>query len=137
MGLLSSLEQDFRGDDVECFLHFFRLCVDKFEPLIIKATQSKVRYKEALSEMSSLVHNVSWAAQRLELTEMLNFCAFCEGAFSEAAKFEGVASDEFAEWLFLVHSQLTKYCQNYENDDIALTLLNPELGKLPSGFVRI
>ena len=88
MGVLTQLENDFKGDDVEKFLHFFRILCDNFEPLIIKISESKERYKEGLRELETLAHNLSWASKRLELTQIVDFCTFCEDLLAQAMKFE-------------------------------------------------
>ena len=68
MGILTNLEQNFRDEEVEQFLHFFRVLCDNFEPAIIKISKSKELYKEGLRELDTLSHNLQWAAKRLELT---------------------------------------------------------------------
>lgn len=132
MGLLTQLELDFSNDDVEKFLHYFRILCDNFEPLIIKIGTDKERYKEGVKELETLAHNLSWAAKRLELNEIVNFCELCEELMAQAAKFEGPASDEFTEWLLLMSEQFEKYCQNYEKDEVVLAYFNPLLVKMPN-----
>ncbi|TQR54223.1 histidine phosphotransferase [Campylobacter troglodytis] len=132
MGLLKTLELEFQHDEVEKFLHFFRILCDNFEPLIIKISQDKERYKEGLREIDTLAHNLAWAARRLELNEIVNFCEFCEELVAQAMKFEGPASDEFVEWLFLMDEQFHRYCQNYEKDELVLAYFNPLLVKMPN-----
>lgn len=132
MGLLTQLELDFTGDDVEKFLHYFRILCDNFEPSIIKIGTDSQRYKEGIKELETLAHNLSWAAKRLELTQIVNFCELCEELMSQAANFEGPASDEFIEWLLLMSEQFEKYCENFEKDDLVLAYFNPLLVKMPS-----
>ena len=132
MGVLTQLEDEFKNEEVEKFLHFFRVLCDNFEPLIIKISESKERYKEGLRELDALSHNLSWAAKRLNLTQIVDFCTFCEDLLAEAAKFEGPASDEFVEWLLLLSEQFERYCQNYEKDELSLTFFNPNLAIIPS-----
>lgn len=132
MGLLTQLELDFHSDDVEKFLHYFRILCDNFEPSIIKLGADKDRYKEGIKELETLAHNLSWAAKRVKLDEIVNFCGLCEELMSQAAKFEGPASDEFIEWLLLMSEQFEKYCENFEKDALALAYFNPLLVKIPS-----
>lgn len=130
MGILKKLEIDFEADDVEKFLHFFRTMADSFEPLIIKLEGDK--YKEALKEIQTLAHNTAWAARRLELDEVTDFCVFCEEVMEQACRFDGPASDEFIDWLLLLSEQCEKYCKCYEQDADVLAFFNPLLVKLPS-----
>ncbi len=132
MGILTNLEQNFRDEEVEQFLHFFRVLCDNFEPAIIKISKSKELYKDGLRELDTLSHNLQWAAKRLELTQIVDFCTFCEDLLAQAGKFEGPASDEFVEWLLLLSEQFERYCQNYEKDELSLTFFNPNLALIPS-----
>lgn len=136
MGLLTQLELDFNNDDVEKFLHYFRILCDNFERLIIKISADKERYKEGIKELETLAHNLSWAAKRLNLSEIVNFCHLCEELMAQAAKFEGPASDEFVEWLLLMSEQFEKYCQNYEKDELVLAYFNPLLVKMPNSLSK-
>lgn len=136
MGLLTQLELDFRGDDVEKFLHYFRILCDNFERLIIKIGTDKERYKEGIKELETLAHNLSWAAKRLKLDEIVNFCELCEELMAQAAKFEGPASDEFTDWLLLMSEQFERYCQNFEKDELVLAYFNPLLVKMPNSLSK-
>ncbi|ASQ31127.1 hypothetical protein CAV_1519 [Campylobacter avium LMG 24591] len=130
MGLLAQLELEYESDDVEKFLHFFRIMADSLEPLIIKL-ESKA-YKTALKEIQSLAHNTAWAARRLKLDEITDFCVFCEDIMQQALRFDGPASAEFIDWLLLLSEQCENYCKSYEQDAENLAFFNPLLVKLPS-----
>ena len=130
MGLLAQLELEYESDDVEKFLHFFRIMADSFEPLIIKL-EGKA-YKTALKEIQSLAHNTAWAARRLKLDEITDFCVFCEDIMQQALRFDGPASVEFIDWLLLLSEQCENYCKSYEQDAENLAFFNPLLVKLPS-----
>ncbi len=132
MGILTSLELEYDSDDIEKFLHFFRTMCDKFEPLIIKLGSDSQKYKEALKELETLAHNTAWAARRLNLSEVTDFCVFCEEIVAEANRFLGPASEEFTDWLLLVSDQFEKYCQSYENDASVLALFNPLIVNVPN-----
>lgn len=67
---------------------------DRFEPLIIKLGSDSVRYKEAIKELETLAHNTAWAARRLNLEEVTDFCVFCEEMMAQANRFNRPASDE-------------------------------------------
>ena len=134
MGLLKNLELDFDTDDIERFLHFFRIMSDSLEPLIIKLESDK--YKEALKEIQTLAHNTAWAARRLNLDEIVDFCVFCEDIMQQALRFDGPASAEFIDWLLLLSEQCEKYCKSYEQDLDILAFFNPLLVKLPDKLSR-
>lgn len=132
MGILKSLELEYDLDDIEKFLQFFRTMCDKFEPLIIKLGSDKQKYKEAVKELETLAHNTAWAARRLKLNEVTDFCVFCEEIMNEASRFEGPASEEFTDWMLLMSDQFEKYCRSYENDDSVLALFNPLIVNVPN-----
>lgn len=131
MGILSQLELEHSEQDIEQFLHFFRALCDNFEPLILKLANTQ-SYKNALEELVKLAHNTAWGARRLELSEVLDFCVFCEEMLECALKFDGPASDEFMDWLLLVSDQLEKYYLSYENDAFSLAIFNPLIVNVPS-----
>ncbi|KAA6224777.1 MULTISPECIES: histidine phosphotransferase [unclassified Campylobacter] len=132
MGILRSLEMEHDIDDVDKFLQYFRTMCDSFEPLIIKLTSDSEKYKEAINEIERLAHNTAWAARRLDLGEITDFCVFCEEMMQEASRFNGPASDEFADWLLLMSDQFEKYCRSYENDASVLALFNPLIVNVPN-----
>lgn len=131
MGILEKLELDYEIDDIEKFLQFFRIMCDKFEPLIIQLS-IKEKYKEAILEIERLAHNTAWAARRLGLNEVTDFCVFCEEMMAQAIRFEGPASDEFTDWMLLLSDQFDKYCRSYENDDDVLAVFNPLIVNVPN-----
>ncbi|TQR31293.1 histidine phosphotransferase [Campylobacter sp. MIT 99-7217] len=132
MGILEQLELDFDHDDVEKFLHFFRTMCDKLEPLIIDLGSDSTKYKLAVLEIARLAHNTAWAARRLELSEVTDFCVFCEDMMEQAKRFEGPASDEFTDWMLLMSEQFEKYCRSYEEDASNLAVFNPLIVNVPS-----
>lgn len=132
MGILKSLELEHDIDEVEKFLHFFRTMCDRFEPLIIRLGSDKQGYKGAIKELETLAHNTAWAARRLGLNEVTDFCVFCEEVMNEASRFEGPASEEFTDWMLLMSDQFEKYCRSYENDENVLAFFNPLIVKVPS-----
>lgn len=136
MGLLADLEDKFRLDEVERFLHFFRVLADNFEPSVVKLSADETRYKEGLSELGALTHNLAWAAKPLKLGEIVNFCELCEKMLDEAAKLKGPASDEFVEWLLLVSEQFARYCESFEQDNLALAAFNPALAAIPQSLSK-
>ncbi len=131
MGILEQLELEYELDEVEKFLHFFRILCDEFEPLIIELS-SKDKYKSALEKIEQLAHNTAWAARRLSLAEVTDFCVFCEEMMNEAKKFEGPASDEFIDWMLLVGEQFENYCKSYEENASNLALFNPLIVNVPN-----
>jgi len=131
MGILRNLELEFEIDEIEQFLHFFRILCDKFEPLIIKLSNPQ-KYKETLNELETLVHNTTWAAKRLKLEEVGDFCVFCEEMITQAKRFEGPASEEFTDWLLILGEQFEKYCLSYENDSDVLAVFNPLIVNVPN-----
>ncbi|ECO2660732.1 histidine phosphotransferase [Campylobacter jejuni] len=132
MGILTKLELDYEINDIEKFLQFFRTMCDRFEPLIIKLGSDSVRYKEAIKELETLAHNTAWAARRLNLEEVTDFCVFCEEMMAQANRFNGPASDEFTDWMLLMSDQFEKYCRSYENDDSVLAVFNPLIVNVPN-----
>ena len=132
MGILTQLESDYENDDIEKFLHFFRTMCDNFEPLIIKLGSDSLKYKEAIKELENLAHNTAWAARRLDLNEITDFCVFCEEMMIQANRFEGPASEEFTDWMLLVSDQFEKYCRCYENDSSVLAAFNPLIVNVPN-----
>ncbi len=119
MGILTKLELDYEIDDIEKFL-------------IIKLGSDSVRYKEAIKELETLAHNTAWAARRLNLEEVTDFCVFCEEMMAQANRFNGPASDEFTDWMLLMSDQFEKYCRSYENDDSVLAVFNPLIVNVPN-----
>lgn len=105
---------------------------DRFEPLIIQLGSDSVRYKEAIKELETLAHNTAWAARRLNLEEVTDFCVFCEEMMAQANRFNGPASDEFTDWMLLMSDQFEKYCRSYENDDSVLAVFNPLIVNVPN-----
>ncbi|MCX2683256.1 histidine phosphotransferase [Campylobacter sp. MIT 21-1685] len=132
MGILTQLECEYDIDDVEKFLEFFRKMCDSFEPLIIKLGANALKYKEAVNELENLIHNTAWAARRLHLNEITDFCVFCEEMMIQAKRFEGPASEEFTDWMLLVSDQFEKYCRSYENDSSVLAAFNPLIVNVPN-----
>ena len=132
MGILSKLELNYETEDIEKFLQFFRTMCDKFEPLIIKLGSDSTKYKEALKELETLAHNTAWAARRLNLEEVTDFCVFCEEMMDQATRFNGPASDEFMDWLLLVSEQFEKYYHSYEYDASNLAIFNPLIVNVPN-----
>lgn len=132
MGILTKLELEYEGDMVEKFLHFFRKLCDEFEPLAVKLGSDKIKYKEAIKELDTLAHNTAWAARELGLDEVADFCVFCEEMMAQANRFEGPASEEFMEWMFLVGEQFEKYCRSYEEDAAVLAVFNPLIVNVPN-----
>ncbi|MCV3371289.1 histidine phosphotransferase [Campylobacter lari] len=131
MGILEQLELDYELEEIERFLYFFRSLCDVLEPLIVKLSSDSLKYKEALKDLEQNIHNVVWAAKRLNLDEIANFCTFCEEIMQEAAKFDGPASEEFTDWMLLISDQFEKYCCSYENDDAVLAIFNPLIANVP------
>ncbi|AJC93051.1 hypothetical protein CSUB8523_1558 [Campylobacter subantarcticus LMG 24377] len=131
MGILEQLELDYELEEIERFLYFFRSLCDVLEPLIVKLSSDSLKYKEALKDLGQNIHNVVWAAKRLNLDEIANFCTFCEEIMQEAAKFDGPASDEFVDWMFLVGEQLDRYCSDYEKNTSFLSMFNPQIANVP------
>ncbi|MCR6570914.1 histidine phosphotransferase [Campylobacter insulaenigrae] len=131
MGILEQLERDYELEEIERFLYFFRSLCDILEPLIVKLSSSSEKYKEALRDLEQNIHNVVWAAKRLNLEELVNFGTFCEEITKQALKFEGPASEEFTDWMLLISDQFEKYCCSYENDDAVLAIFNPLIANVP------
>ncbi|AJC85189.1 hypothetical protein [Campylobacter peloridis] len=131
MGILEQLELDYELEEIERFLYFFRSLCDILEPLIVKLSSDSLKYKEALKDLEQNIHNVVWAAKRLNLDEIVNFCTFCEEIMQEAVKFDGPASDEFVDWMFLVGEQLDRYCSDYEKNASFLSVFNPQIANVP------
>ncbi|AJC88194.1 hypothetical protein [Campylobacter insulaenigrae] len=131
MGILEQLERDYELEEIERFLYFFRSLCDILEPLIVKLSSNSEKYKEALRDLEQNIHNVVWAAKRLNLEELVNFGTFCEEITKQALKFEGPASEEFTDWMLLISDQFEKYCCSYENDDTVLAIFNPLIANVP------
>lgn len=136
MGILEQLEIDYELEEIERFLYFFRSLCDVLEPLIVKLSSDSLKYKEALRDLEQNIHNVVWAAKRLNLKELLSFCEFCEEVVKEASKFSGPASDEFVDWMFLIAEQLEKYCEDYEKNATFLSIFNPLIANVPSNISK-
>lgn len=131
MGILEQLELEFEYDEVEKFLHFFRSMCDSLEAYIIELS-SKDKFKNACEMIEQLVHNTAWAARRLNLAEVTDFCVFCEEMMAQAKRFEGPASDEFIDWMLLVGEQFENYCKSYEENAANLAVFNPLIVKVPN-----
>ena len=115
-------------DERAASMRFIARCYTNLE----RYREAKMWYKEAIKELETLAHNTAWAARRLNLDEVTDFCVFCEEMMAQANRFDGPASDEFTDWMLLMSDQFEKYCRSYENDDSVLAVFNPLIVNVPN-----
>lgn len=131
MGILKDLELDYSLDDIEMFLQNLSKACDAFEPLIF-SLNSSTKCTEAIIKIEQYIHNISYWAKRLELSEFVKFCEFCEAILAEALKANRALSSPFTEWMLLLAAQFETYLQDYESDASFISVMNPKLVSVPN-----